>query len=131
MFNHRVGKMPNIFPDAEAENRVIWVTGTGASLDFTCFMSDILPDLQGGPAKIQCFPLYLYEEVSSARQRQDDLFNMPSNDNGGRKRREAISDEGGLSYFHTSYPGEEISKQSVFLLCLWSVAFCGLSGRIC
>ncbi len=62
MFNHRVYQMPQVFPNAEVVNRVIWSTGTGASLDYTCFMSNVLPDLQG-PAKIQCFPLKLYEKL--------------------------------------------------------------------
>jgi predicted helicase len=112
MFNHRPYQMPRIFPDVTAENRVIWTVGTGASLDFTCFISDSIPDLQG-PAKIQCFPLYLYEEPETANPDQADLFATSTPTKGERKRRDGISDAG-LAHFLAAYPGEPISKEDVF-----------------
>lgn len=108
MFNHRPYQMPNIFPDESVENRVIWTTGVSASMAFSCFMSDCVPDLQG-PAKVQCFPLYLYDEVAQASN--DDLFAEPVED--GLRRRDAITD-GGLVHFQNAYPGEKISKEDLF-----------------
>ena len=83
---------------------------------FTCFISDIIPDLQG-PAKIQCFPLYLYNEPES--EATDDaspnarLFDSASSATMERKRRDALTDEG-LAHFRAAYPGEQIGKEDVF-----------------
>lgn len=118
MFNHRVGQFPNIFPDATSENRVIWVTGTGAYLDFTCFITNLVPDLQG-PGKVQCFPLKLYEkkvvEDDNSTTRQDDLFasSETSESIGEYTVKDGITDEG-LDHFQTAYPDEIISKEDVF-----------------
>jgi predicted helicase len=105
----RVLQMPRIFPDPSVENRVIWVTGAGSSLDFTCFISDVLPDLQGS-AKIQCFPFYLYYEPEESSD-QNDLFAASSKHE--RKRLNAITDAG-LAHFQAAYPGEAITKEDLF-----------------
>jgi len=59
-FTHRVGQMPRIFPDSSVENRVICVTGRGATKEFSALMTDILPDLEM-VSKAQCFPEYVFE----------------------------------------------------------------------
>jgi len=107
-FNNCVYQMPRIFPDASTDNRVIWITGVSASMAFSCFMSDCVPDLQG-PAKVQCFPLYLYDEAAQAAK--DDLFSEPTEH--GLRRRSAITDAG-LAHFQGAYPGEKISKEDLF-----------------
>lgn len=106
-FTHRVGQLPRIFPNSDRENRVIWVTGIGASMDFTCFMSDIVPDLQG-PGKIQCFPLRLHEDSAAI-----DLFSGEVG--GGQKSgtKDGITDAG-LQHFKDAYKGEDISKEDLF-----------------
>lgn len=58
--NNRRYQMPRIFPNASAENRVISVTGRGATKDFSALMTDTLPDLEM-ISKGQCFPEYVYE----------------------------------------------------------------------
>ncbi|MEQ1638732.1 MAG: type ISP restriction/modification enzyme [Methylococcales bacterium] len=60
MFNHRVAQMPRIFPSLSAENRVISVTGRGATKEFSALMTDTMPDLEM-ISKGQCFPEYIYE----------------------------------------------------------------------
>lgn len=113
--------MPRIFPDAAAKNRVIWVMGTGSTLDFTCFISDLIPDLQG-PAKIQCFPLKLYEKNSLTDKSlepdtHDDLFEnnqkISINTDDGYTVKDGISDAG-LAHFQAAYHTEAISKEDVF-----------------
>lgn len=107
-FNNCVYQMPRIFPDALADNQVIWTTGVSASMPFSCFISNCVPDLQG-PAKVQCFPLYLYDDV--AQSAKGDLFSKPTKD--GLRRRYAIT-EAGLSSFQAAYPNEHINKEDLF-----------------
>lgn len=59
--NERVYKIPTLFPTGKELNRVICVSGIGVTKDFTCIISDIVPDLEL-IGKSQCFPLYWYEE---------------------------------------------------------------------
>ena len=64
--------MPKIFPDSTVVNRVISVTGRGATKEFSALMADTIPDLEM-ISKGQCFPLSTYEgenvvtEPSSSR----------------------------------------------------------------
>ena len=101
--------MPQIFPHAQAENRVICVSGVGAK-DFSCCISNTLPDIQllfNG----QCFPLYLYEPATEEAQNPA-LITMGTTQN-GYTRRDAISKEG-LQHFQSAYPTETITKEDVF-----------------
>ena len=81
-----VGLLPQIFPfsimrqsnndDNQNINRVICVSGPSGKREFSCLMSDCLPDLHIMEAT-QCFPLYVYntEDNSTKRQNQRTLFN--------------------------------------------------------
>lgn len=114
MFNHRLGQMPKIFPDVTKNNLIIWVTGASANMDFSCFISNQVADLQG-PAKVQCFPLRIYE---LNQQPQDDqspsLFDEKYTEDYERYTvRDGITNAG-LSYFLESYPNEKISKEDLF-----------------
>jgi predicted helicase len=100
--------MPRIFPDSDAENLVICVQGTGAIKDFSCIISNTLPDLEL-ISKSQCFPLYLYEDGSE--DDSPDLFGGSGTKS--RTRRDAITDEG-LEHFRAAYPGEKIGKENIF-----------------
>lgn len=73
--------MLNIFPDATSDNRVICVTGRGATKEFCALITDTLPDLEM-ISKGQCFPLKLYEptldtEQANLEKPQADLFDAP------------------------------------------------------
>jgi len=107
MFNHRVGQMPLIFPDAGAENLVINTTSVGGL--FSVLMADILPSKFVGEDVVQWFPLYLYDETAQASK--DDLF--ADHVEGGLRRRDAITDAG-LAHFQAAYPDEQISKEDLF-----------------
>ncbi|EJF90368.1 DEAD/DEAH box helicase [Bartonella tamiae] len=104
--NERVLQMPRIFPDAQAENCVIAVSGSGAKNGFSAFISADIPDIQlmfNG----QCFPLYLYEQ----EQAGEGLF--ASEATLQLKRRDAITDAG-LKHFHDAYQDTTITKEDLF-----------------
>lgn len=61
VFNWSQYQLPKLFPNTNSENLLICVSGIGVSKDFTCIISDTLPDLEL-IGKSQCFPLYWYEE---------------------------------------------------------------------
>ena len=116
-FNNCVYQMPRMFPVGGGPNRLIWVTGVGASMDFACFMGNLVPDLQG-PGKVQCYPLYLYDTVepaadTPAKPQVGFSFDAPAPAPQGPKRRDAITDAG-LAHFHAAYPGAKISKEDIF-----------------
>lgn len=98
MFNHRVGQMPNIFPNKESENRLIYLSGSGNSgKKLTALMLDGLPDLNLQHSGGQGFPLYLYE----------------TNDNGELEQVNAIPDNM-ITHFRKIYLNEKISSESIF-----------------
>lgn len=72
----RTYQQTKLFPTPTTHNLVICVSGVGASKDFSCIITDKIPDLQlmfNG----QCFPLYYYEEN---KQTQLSLFDNPAQD---------------------------------------------------
>lgn len=108
--NERVYQMPRIFPNAEAENLVIQISGLGSRNGFSTLVSNQIPDLNGMEAGAQCFPLYLYEEAPKLSE--TDLFNDATVET-GLVRRDAITDEG-LAHFQEAYPNQTISKEDLF-----------------
>ena len=114
---HRVGQMPRIFPNANAENLVICVTGLGTPKAFSALIGNVIPDVQL-LANGQCFPLKLYELNSLDNDEQDNqqdrLFDdtaTPSTEKYTVK--DGISDKG-LSHFQHAFPSETISKEDLF-----------------
>lgn len=110
-FNEMVYQIPRMFPDAQAENLLITVSGSGEKVAFSTLMSRLVPslhlvDIEGS----QCFPLYLYDEKSQQTD-EGDLFSEDSE--AEFSRRDAITDEG-LSHFQSAYPDESISKEDLF-----------------
>ncbi|MDI2112133.1 DEAD/DEAH box helicase [Commensalibacter nepenthis] len=100
--NNRRYQMPRLFPTAQTDNRVISVTGLGVTKDFSCIMTNIVPDVQL-QANGQCFPLYLYDTTST-----DDLLG-----NTTPQRRDAITNEA-LAHFQAAYPNESFTKEDLF-----------------
>ncbi|WP_245986603.1 type ISP restriction/modification enzyme [Azospirillum thermophilum] len=117
-FNDMIYQIPRIYPDASVKNQVICVPGKGGDKGFSALMLGSIPDLNLAPGMggYQCFPRYLYEEVtvkaSDAPQRG--LFDSAPNTAGDKyTRRDAITDEG-LAHFQAAYPGESITKDDLF-----------------
>ena len=106
-FNNRVYQMPRIFPFDGAENRVIQVSGVGASANFSALMSKVLPNLHTVDSG-QCFPLYLYDKING----EHGLFRSDEGESCSN-RSDAITDRG-LAYFQAAYPKQIISKEDLF-----------------
>lgn len=118
---HRAGKLPYIFPDAAAANRVISLTVTGTKT-FSVLMTDVIPDLHLiGDA--QSFPLKLYEKNSAQDESiqsdgtHADLFEnnqkISIKTDAEYTVRDGITDAG-LAHFQSAYPTEAIDKEDVF-----------------
>lgn len=97
MFNEMQLQIPYIFPERNLSNRVICVTGRGASKEFSVLITNLIPDLEM-ISKNQCFPLYLYEKEGNSGQ---------------YRRSDAITDEA-LAHFKAAYPNEGFDKEDMF-----------------
>lgn len=104
--NDMVYQMPKLFPTPTTENRVICVSGVGASKDFSVLITDSIPDLQlqfNG----QCFPLYYYEERAKSAPSLFDVAGEPE-----QIRRDGVSDFI-LAQARSRY-GERVTKEDIF-----------------
>ncbi|WP_455784126.1 type ISP restriction/modification enzyme, partial [Bilophila wadsworthia] len=123
--NNRVYRQPSLFPTANHNNLVIQVTGTGSSKDFSCLISNTLPDLEV-ISKGQCFPLYHYEksEPKGKAVEQGSLIPqkskpkqlglpLPKTVTEEYTCKDAITDAG-LEHFQTYYEDDKISKEDLF-----------------
>lgn len=115
--NERRYQMPQIFPTANVENLIFSVTGLGGKKGFSTLISNVLLDLNSMDAGAQCFPLYLYEEVTQDKSvGSGDLFDNSLDltiSETKYQRKDGISDVG-LAHFQTAYPKESISKEDIF-----------------
>ncbi|EJF84455.1 DEAD/DEAH box helicase [Candidatus Bartonella washoeensis] len=117
-FNEMVYQMPRIFPlETAVENRVIQITGVGASSGFSVLMSRVLPSYDA-MEKGQCFPRYVYENFESLADKEESQVHLFTNfieesKETGLQRRDALTDEG-LAYFRAVYPSEMITKDDLF-----------------
>ena len=111
--NEMVYQMPSIFPEPGIENRGIIVNGTGFLTDFSCLMTDCIPDVNLMIAT-QCFPLWKYRKIQegSLVEEGKDIVEGPS---GRRYIREYAVTEKGLEEFRREYPELWITPEDVFL----------------
>jgi len=111
--NERVLQMPKIFPPSHP-NVVISIKGNWSGDGHLSLVSNkVFCDQPDGGA--QCFPLYLYDEVTPAKtdnSNQTGLFDSEEPET-QYQRRDAITDEG-LQHFLDAYPGEQINKEDIF-----------------
>lgn len=116
LINQRLAQTPKIFKDGRASNLVISVTGKGSTKEFSALIANTIPDLEM-ISKGQCFPLYLYEEVTQDKSvGSGDLFDESLDltiSETKYERKDGISDEG-LQHFQTAYPNEQIAKEDIF-----------------
>ena len=108
--NEMVNQMPQMFPNAEARNKVICVSGVGARSEFSTLMVNALPDLNMLEAGAQCFPFHLYERIEASEHLG--LFDSATEQVEYGKR-DGISDAG-LEHFRAAYPGKPINKEGLF-----------------
>ncbi len=104
--NAMVYQTKRLFPTPNTQNRVICVSGVGVTKDFSCIITDIIPDLEL-IGKSQCFPLHYFEQ----REKQSPtLF-----DGAGEQeqiRRDGVSDWI-LGQARSRY-GDRVGKEDVF-----------------
>lgn len=107
-FNNCVYQLPQVFPKPAIPNLLICSTGTGATKDFSCVITDVLPDLEV-VSKSVCFPLFLYnesdEEAVLIASHANDVID-------GYRRRDAVTDAA-LKAFRAAY-GPKVTKEDLF-----------------
>lgn len=112
---HRVGQFPNILPSQDTDNLLICLTLSGTK-GFSLQITNLIPDLHL-IGDSQCFPLYLYEEVTEEKSvGSGDLFDESLDltvTETKYERKDGISDEG-LQHFQMAYPNEQITKEDIF-----------------
>ena len=87
-FNWSRYQLPKLFPAPNLQNLLICVSGVGVTKDFTCIITDQIPDLEV-IGKSQCFPLYWYEENKVQEQ---SLFDFGTESSDKYIRRDGITD---------------------------------------
>ena len=105
-------QLPKLFPTPTTDNRVICVSGVGVTKDFSCIITNTLPDLEL-IGKSQCFPLYYYKE----EKKSPDLFSDAGIPN-GYTRHDGITDWV-LQEVRTRFGGgksiaQQITKERIF-----------------
>ena len=96
-------RISQLFPTPESENLVICVSGVGVTKDFSCIVTNQIPDLEL-IGKSQCFPLYYYEELG-----EGDMFASKEK----FVRKDAISDYI-LKQARAQYGDDKIGKEDLF-----------------
>jgi predicted helicase len=109
--NDAVGRIPQFFPTAKHENIVIAVTGAGSQMEFSCLVSNVIPDLEH-ISKSQCFPLYFYDHIDKLDD-ADSKIAKKFADKDGYIRRSAIS-AGGVKQFQSIYNDRKILDEDIF-----------------
>jgi predicted helicase len=100
-------QIPKLFPTPQHSNVVICVHGLGGKKDFSCLISNCIPDLNSMEAGAQAFPLYWYEKSATV---QNGLFD----DSAGNQyiRRDGITDFI-LGLARSKY-GPRVTKEDIF-----------------
>lgn len=112
--NHSLYRMPLVFPNVEAENLVICVSGIGARSGFSTIITNCIPNYDT-LEKALCFPLYTYgdsgQDIDDAAD-QGELIDVqePSNT---ALRKDALTVPG-LDHFKKAYEGVSLTKEDVF-----------------
>ncbi|HRK67872.1 MAG TPA: DEAD/DEAH box helicase family protein [Hyphomonas sp.] len=107
--NEVVYQMPSIFPEGKLLNVGIFLTGGGASKEFSALVVDCLPNYHFHDTGL-CFPLYVYEEIDDSGKL--DLGKDDGDIIDGYRRRDAITDAI-LKTFRGAY-GAKVTKEDIF-----------------
>ena len=107
-FIQRKYQMDKIFPDSSSENRVICVTGRGATRPFSALVTNTMPDLEL-ISKGQCFPRYRYPKPTDYPDMLDELPGIE----GDPDCIDNISDTA-LCTFCEYYRDDTITKDGIF-----------------
>ena len=108
--NHRPFQQPKLFPTKQHENLVICLPGLGAKKTFSCFISNLTPDLNSLEAGAQCFPLYWYEK----KDKSENALGLELDERKGDYiRRHAITDFA-WNQFRQVYGDSKITREDIF-----------------
>ena len=101
-------RVPYFYPCRDAENCCICASGVGVNKDFSCIITNLIPDLEV-IGKSQCFPLYWYEEN---KHQEATLFGDGSEDK--YIRHDGVTDWI-LKEFRKRFPGSKnLTKEHIF-----------------
>lgn len=109
-FINRMGQFKEMCPSDKSENLIICTSGLGSrQLHTSCFITNVIADLNLLDSGTQCFPLYWYEENKNA---QPTLFDDETT---GSKyiRRDGITDWI-LKEVRSRYHASNITKEMIF-----------------
>ena len=75
-FNSSINRLPSYFPTPEAENQLICVTAKGARSEFSCLITDTVPNLHTLDTG-QTFPRWVYrkDDTTGKQVREDNITN--------------------------------------------------------
>ncbi|MEM9050329.1 MAG: type ISP restriction/modification enzyme [Pseudomonadota bacterium] len=106
-YNNCVYQMPRLFPNPDARNRVIALSGTGFRGEFSALMADMVPSLNFADIdNNQCFPLRVYENNNQAGP----LFGESGE---SIEVVDGITDAA-IKHFQDAYSGQSIGKEQLF-----------------
>jgi predicted helicase len=106
--NECVYQQPKLFPQPKIHNRVIVVTGIGASKEFSSLIVEEIPNLHFLDS-CQCFPLFYYEEK---KKQVKTLFDTSTDNESDYIKRDGISD---FVYQQAKkIYGSKVSKEDIF-----------------
>jgi predicted helicase len=109
--NERVSRIPQIFPDKNLKNIIIYVSGIGDK-PFSSIIINNIPDLNMQHSGGQGFPLYYYEK--NIELKESDLFNGENIEKSPQyTRKDNISDEF-LAEIRAQYNDNTITKEDIF-----------------
>lgn len=104
IFIQRKHLMDQIFPESSSENRVICTPGISSKKNFSCLMTNTVPDLNLNDAGAQCFPRWRYPKLPDPRQITSGYE---------PERIDNISDTA-LCAFRERYSDNSITKDDIF-----------------
>ncbi len=110
-WNDQVYQMPRLFPTADAENLVIYVSGPGAGKGPACLMTNAIPNLHLMDTG-QAFPLFWYEASEQQTPNgQRSLLSQAASE--GLRRHDGITDFM-LVQYQQVYVDPSITKEDIF-----------------
>ena len=105
-FNNRHYQLGKIFPNEEATNYVIFVSGVGATKGFSALITDCIPNIHFHDSG-QCFPLYTYQ---SAEPKPVELSLGDAEKDGRRLNVSGFA----LKTYRAAYKDAKIGKEDIF-----------------
>jgi len=113
IFIERLYQIPKLFPKHQFKNLIICVSGIGVTKEFSCLITDEIPDLEI-VGKSQCFPMYYYEEKGAEiHPSQSFLLNEKPDVKNKFIRKDGVSDYV-LDKAKKQYRASNITKEDVF-----------------